>query len=240
VSGLATGFAGVGFLANLLGSPSPQRAILLPATDSAGNPVTNASGGQVYQAVDGYVAVEESGRDEMIITDHPVEQGAVISDHAYRMPATLRMRLGWSAAMSGAGEVSVLGVTLPTLAGLFGAFDQSASGDAGQQFLQAIYAQLLTVLANRELLVILTGKSVYSNMLLRSLDLRTTQETENSLLLDCEFRQVILVNTSTVNVPQGMSANPANLANQPAATPTQNGGQQSLQPGSAYAGGAAP
>lgn len=43
-----------------------------------------------------YVAIEETHHDELEITNHPVDQGAVISDHAYKRPAELVIRAGWS------------------------------------------------------------------------------------------------------------------------------------------------
>ena len=38
------------------------------------------------------ITIEEEGTDELTITEHPVEQGAAISDHAYKEPARLRIR----------------------------------------------------------------------------------------------------------------------------------------------------
>lgn len=37
------------------------------------------------------VTVEETHSDEMEITQHPVQQGAAISDHAYKKPMSLKM-----------------------------------------------------------------------------------------------------------------------------------------------------
>ena len=37
------------------------------------------------------VVVEETHSDEMEITQHPVQQGAAISDHAYKKPMSLKM-----------------------------------------------------------------------------------------------------------------------------------------------------
>jgi hypothetical protein len=44
------------------------------------------------------VTIKESSTDEMTITQHPVEQGAAITDHVYRNPAMLTVYLGWSAS----------------------------------------------------------------------------------------------------------------------------------------------
>lgn len=43
------------------------------------------------------VTVREQHTDDMTITTHPVERGAPISDHAFRMPALLTIEAGWSA-----------------------------------------------------------------------------------------------------------------------------------------------
>jgi hypothetical protein len=39
------------------------------------------------------VTVEESGTDELEITQHPVQRGAAITDHAYVKPASVNLRL---------------------------------------------------------------------------------------------------------------------------------------------------
>ena len=44
------------------------------------------------------VVVEEVHTDTLTITDHPVEQGAPITDHAFKNPAELSMRIGWSSS----------------------------------------------------------------------------------------------------------------------------------------------
>jgi len=51
------------------------------------------------------VTVLEDSDDELEITKHPVEQGAAISDHAYKQPAELHVQVGWSDASKG-GDAS--------------------------------------------------------------------------------------------------------------------------------------
>ena len=46
------------------------------------------------------ITVEEKHLDEMEITDHPIEQGAPVTDHVYRRPATLTLRCSWSNSIS--------------------------------------------------------------------------------------------------------------------------------------------
>ena len=43
-----------------------------------------------------YVTLQESGSDELEITQHPVQTGAAITDHAYVKPATLNMDILFS------------------------------------------------------------------------------------------------------------------------------------------------
>jgi hypothetical protein len=42
------------------------------------------------------VIIEESGEDIVEITDHPVQQGASITDHAYKKPVILKLTLGYT------------------------------------------------------------------------------------------------------------------------------------------------
>jgi hypothetical protein len=43
-------------------------------------------------AFTGYCVIEEVGSDELEITQHPVQTGAAITDHAYRKPSTVTVR----------------------------------------------------------------------------------------------------------------------------------------------------
>jgi hypothetical protein len=42
------------------------------------------------------VWIEEQHRDQLAITEHPVEQGTTVSDHAFRRPSECTIRLGWA------------------------------------------------------------------------------------------------------------------------------------------------
>lgn len=43
--------------------------------------------------ITGMVTIEESGTDDLEITQHPVQRGAAITDHAYVKPSTLNVRM---------------------------------------------------------------------------------------------------------------------------------------------------
>ena len=119
------------------------------------------------------ITIAEEHRDELEITSHPVEQGAAITDHAFKRPANLVLRLAWSDATPGHGD----------------------------GFVRRTYAQLLDLQVSRELIDIETGKRSYSNMLISSLSLTTDETTETALFVTVECRQVIIVQTQTTTVP---------------------------------------
>jgi hypothetical protein len=53
------------------------------------------------------VTVSEQHTDEMTITSNPVERKAMISDHAFKMPAQLTVEMGWSAYQAGVDNGTV-------------------------------------------------------------------------------------------------------------------------------------
>lgn len=122
------------------------------------------------------VTVEETLTDEMEITDHPVEQGASVTDHAYLKPATVTLRAG-----SG---------------------DAGKSSGSGDRPCVEIYQKLREMQGKREPFDLVTGKRSYKNMLIRSLSVLTDPDTENVLMVTAELRQVILASVQTVAVPR--------------------------------------
>jgi hypothetical protein len=153
----------------------------------------------------GYVPISEEHSDVLNITEHPVEQGAQITDHAYKLPAQLTVRIGWSASSSAGNPVggSVFGnLALPTLAGFWAV-------DSSSERLNALYGTLIELQVNRNLLTVTTGRRIYSNMLLKSVSLTTDDKTANALLVTCQLQEIILVDTQVVNVPVNAAGNAA-------------------------------
>lgn len=122
------------------------------------------------------VTVEEHHTDEVEITEHPVEQGASITDHAYLKPATVTIRAGAS---------------------------DSGGTSTGDRRCVEIYEKLRELMGKREPFDLVTGKRTYKNMLIKSLDQVTNAQTEHVLLVTAELREVILVSVQTVAVPRG-------------------------------------
>lgn len=139
---------------------SPKRSI----TSSVGS----------FQA---YVTLDERHHDELVITDHPVEQGASISDHAYKKPAEVTLTLAWS-------NSSLSSIT----SFQFGSYNQF------------VYKNLLALQASRTPFALSTGKRRYQNMLIQSLDTTTDAKTENSLIVTLHCREVIIVQTTTTQL----------------------------------------
>lgn len=160
-----------------------------------------------YRALNGIQAdavLEEEHEDELVVTEHPVEQGATITDHAYKLPARVTLTYGWSMGSP-----------------------QNVGSDI--TFLKDIYNKFLQLQNARTLFAIYTGKRTYQNMILQAIRIDTTRETENSILVRATCREVLLATTQTITVP-----NPNNMTNPQNNAPTLNSGQVGLIPGSNY------
>lgn len=132
------------------------------------------------------IVIEETGTDILKITDHPVEIGASITDHSYKMPVERIMRIGCS--------------------------DSSPGGFEGRS--AAIYAMLIALQGSREPFDVSTGKRFYRNMLLSILSETTDHTTEHALIATVALREVILTYTQmgSTNNQQNPSqtSNPSN------------------------------
>jgi len=211
----------VQFIASSLRGPNqpqpvyikPLRQIVGVATaGSSGNATTlTANGATVIQSTVSTqsttliadAVIEEVHDDQMAITEHPVEQGAVIADHAYKLPSKLDLTYGWS---GGSPQ------------------NQSSGAADPQSFLKGIYQQFLGLQVGRVLCNVYTGKRLYENMLIQSLGVTTDKENENILLLRIRFQEIIMATTQAVTIPsQAVQAVP-----QKTASPV-NAGTVSLQ-----------
>lgn len=163
------------------------------------------------QTFQNYVTVEEDPSDTAVITRHPVDSGAVMSDHIYFMPPECRVRLGWSNA------------------------DPASTGAS---YVRNIYAQLLALKNARQLFTVYTGKRVYNNMFIAELRGPVTDaKFEFSMIVDLLLQQVLLVNLSSTQtaVATGSAPTPipANLANPQANQPSVSTGTPQTLPANA-------
>lgn len=132
------------------------------------------------------VVVQEQHTDELMITEHPVERGSPISDHAYMKPVELQMDIGWSES---AGRLNDL---------LGDGFIGKLIG--GTPSLILVYEGLRLLQRMAEPLIISTGKRLYTNMLIQSIQVTTDKESENTLMVKLKLRQVIITTTQETNL----------------------------------------
>lgn len=118
------------------------------------------------------VTISENHTDELTATEHPVEHGAPITDHAFKRPASVVITVGYSNS------------SLRALGNPF--------------YVQLVYNQMLALQATLEPFSITTGKRVYDNMLMPRLSMETDEKTENALILVAECREVLIAYTQTV------------------------------------------
>lgn len=186
---------------------------------------------------------EETGTDLVTVTDHPVEAGAHITDHAYYRPAELRMQCGWSNsspnALVGAVQNLFSGGGLAQFAGLSqldgSAPPVSGGGMSVSDYVSDIYSQLLSLQQSLQPFTVTTSIRRYANMVFASLTVTRDQKTSQALMVTASFRQVIIVNTVTTTL-----APIANLANPASNASTVTLGPQSVASGAAPAPGGNP
>lgn len=163
--------------------------------------------------------LEEVSTDLVTVTDHPVESGAEISDHAYYRPAQLVMRCGWSnssgfnlqssvsSLFSGGGQSLFAGL------GLSSSPPSSGGGMSVSDFVSDIYTQLLALQQSLVPFTVVTSIRQYTNMMLTSLAVTRDQKTSQALMVTAAMRQVIIVSTSSTSLASAQNqATPANTA----------------------------
>ena len=129
------------------------------------------------------VVISEKHSDTLEITEHPVEGGAAISDHAYRRPSEVVMQVGF------AGGGSLLDLLDTTSFGL-------SAGLSPRE----VYQNLLDLQNSRVPFDVVTGKRIYSNMLIRAIEVTTERSTENVLSAVLTLREVIITSTTNSKV----------------------------------------
>lgn len=129
------------------------------------------------------VVVSEKHVDALEITEHPVETGAPVNDHAYKRASEVTMECGFAGGGSILDFVDVSGIGLGI--GL-------SPKDA--------YQQLLDLQNSRVPFDVVTGKRTYSNMLIRAIEVTTDRTSENVLSCVLTLREVLLTQTQSISV----------------------------------------
>lgn len=125
------------------------------------------------------VVIDEAATDTLRITDHPVETGAPISDHAFQLPAEINMRCG---------------------------FSDSTGGHEG--YSADIYSQLRTLQYLREPFGVFTPFRYYPNMLIAFLHKVADETNTHGMYIMVGMRQVILTTTTFIPAPAALGLVP--------------------------------
>lgn len=108
-------------------SSTPGIGIIIAG--AVGSFANGGSGSKTTRKIGSIVAnitVEERHQDDLEITDHPVEQGASITDHAFKRPSEVVVKVSWSNSLSKTTTLSG-GLANAALNTLSGAAQQTAT-----------------------------------------------------------------------------------------------------------------
>lgn len=133
---------------------------------------------QTLYAFDAEITVEHE--QQLKRTEHPVQTGASISDHAYIMPARLVLDIGMSDAMD--------------------AYFSPSTWSGSDSKSVAAYQTMLALQFSRIPLSITTKLRTYQNMVIEALTPQETLKTFTGLRMRVEFGQIFLANISQPTV----------------------------------------
>lgn len=134
------------------------------------------------------VELEETHLDELQITEHPVERGAEINDHAFKRQPEVTLKCGWSnsqfAALKDALQSIFKGGGLPSA-----------------DYVSTVYSQLLALQEARRPFDVVTSLRVYRDMLFKSLSVTKDQKTGAALNITATLKQIRIVETEVTSLP---------------------------------------
>ncbi|MBQ9211076.1 MAG: hypothetical protein IJ153_05710 [Clostridia bacterium] len=107
-------------------------------------------------------------------TQHPVQTGSSVSDHAFTNPSEVSIEIGMSDAMQGVGA------------------DHSVNA----------FQQLKAIMLRKEPLTVITRLDTYTDMLITSISAPDNYETMHGLKAQVYFQQIEIVSVATVKVQQ--------------------------------------
>lgn len=143
-----------------------------------------------------YVTIRERHSDDMEVVDHPVEQGASISDHAFKRPPEVVIECAWSNSPRASGLVSGLAQSVTgTVAGV----QSILTGNSPDQ-VRDIYEKMRAVQSSATLIDVITGKRSYRDMLIKSLMVETDKDSEHCLNCTVTLRQVLIATVRVVSI----------------------------------------
>lgn len=145
-----------------------------------------------------HTVIRETHNDQAVITDHPVEYGSPISDHMYVLPKRVDIEIVYSLSSGINGFKAIASL--------------AKKGGKAPKTLTDYYQAFLDIQTKSKLINIVTGKRVYNNMVIESIECTTDVDSEELLRLQLRCREVIIVYTSTTEAGNKNQASPKDTA----------------------------
>ncbi len=199
-----------------------------------------------------HAVIDERHVDRLQITEHPIEVGSVVADHAFMLPAKLVVHCLWSNSPP-AGKLDTLtgallaasqfgSKKLATAVGLaaaagptFSAVQSLLSGN-GPAGAKEVYQKLLALQKSRTPFDVYTGKRAYKDMLIEELGVETSRTSENMLDIVVGLHEVLFASPVNLTIPLNIQS----LANPEKNLPPTPGGARNLTPAPNFNGTTVP
>lgn len=199
-----------------------------------------------------HAVLEERGVDRLQITEHPLEVGSVVADHAFMLPSKVTIHCLWSNSPP-AGKLDTLtgavlaasqfgSKKLATAVGIgaaigptFSAVQSLLSGN-GPAGAKEVYEKLRALQRSRVPFDVYTGKRAYKDMMIEELGVETTRMSENMLDIVVSLHEVLFASTQTLTVPLNVQS----LRDPTKNLPTTDGGGRNLTPAPNFNSSAGP
>jgi hypothetical protein len=150
------------------------------------------------------VGIEEEATDELALTENPVEYGANVTDHEFKKPNIVTLRIGFS--------------------------NSSIAGFGNPSYATDQYNALRAMQVNGQLITIVTGKRTYNNMAIIRLTQITDSTTPQAMMITLEAKYVIITQTTQGTTPSQNQQSPQDTS-PPSNQGNQNGIPSNLIPG---------
>lgn len=137
--------------------------------------------------------IEEQHRNVIKLTQHPIEYGTQIADHAIRQPLVIRVQ----GIITNSPSLKQLGNEIPGYQGYVNTAVESFTNAR----IRTAYKSLIEIQNERRLMILQTGLLNYKNMVLTKVS--TPNNIENNLMLDMTFTEAIVTSEEDTDGEKG-------------------------------------
>ena len=156
--------------------------------------------------------ISEDHKASAQATTHEIEDGSDISDHIVKKGITLSLTgiisddpINIYSTMLGTAS----GITGSLIGGKSGAIATGVIGKIGGSVMQNLQGKpsksahdiMLQIYEEGLICSVITGLATYTNLILEDYSAPRTEETQRSLKFTAKFRQVVIANSETVDIP---------------------------------------